>query len=118
MLDYKKLGFKCGLEVHVQLDTKKLFCQCPSLVNDSNPVNFTIARNLRATEGEAGEKDIAAEFEEAKKKTFLYEGTETSSCLVDFDDEPPHSINKEAIEVALQVASILNMKIVPEILVM
>ena len=118
MLDYKKLGFKCGLEVHVQLDTKKLFCQCPSLVNDPSPVNFIITRNLRATEGEAGEKDVAAEFEEAKKKTFLYEGTETSSCLVDFDDEPPHTINKEAIEVALQVASILNMKIVPEILVM
>jgi Glu-tRNA(Gln) amidotransferase subunit E-like FAD-binding protein len=26
-IDYKKVGFMCGLEIHQQLDTKKLFCK-------------------------------------------------------------------------------------------
>ena len=25
-MEYSKLGFKCGLEIHQQLDTGKLFC--------------------------------------------------------------------------------------------
>ena len=29
--DYKKVGFKSGLEIHQQLFTeKKLFCRCPA----------------------------------------------------------------------------------------
>ncbi|MBM3228613.1 hypothetical protein FJZ20_01895, partial [Candidatus Pacearchaeota archaeon] len=28
--DYKKLGLKCGLEIHQQLNSRKLFCNCPS----------------------------------------------------------------------------------------
>jgi glutamyl-tRNA(Gln) amidotransferase subunit E len=31
MIDYKKIGFKAGLEIHQQLETKKLFCNCPSI---------------------------------------------------------------------------------------
>ena len=30
-MDYKKLGFKCGLEIHQQLEGKKLFCACPTI---------------------------------------------------------------------------------------
>ena len=30
--DYKKLGFKAGIEVHQQLDTGKLFSRTPSLL--------------------------------------------------------------------------------------
>ena len=29
-LDPQSLGFMCGLEIHQQLDTGKLFCSCPS----------------------------------------------------------------------------------------
>ncbi|MEK6934884.1 MAG: Glu-tRNA(Gln) amidotransferase subunit GatE, partial [Nanoarchaeota archaeon] len=118
MLDYKKLGFKCGLEVHYQLSTRKLFCHCPNFIHDSNPINYTIKRKLLAFEGELGKKDIAAQFEESKNKTFIYEGTKHSSCLVEFDDSPPFPINKDALKTAIQVALLLNMKIVPEVIIM
>jgi glutamyl-tRNA(Gln) amidotransferase subunit E len=36
-MDYGKLGLKCGLEIHQQLDTSKLFCNCPSLLRKDEP---------------------------------------------------------------------------------
>jgi len=33
-VDYKELGFKAGLEIHQQLDTSKLFCNCPSILRN------------------------------------------------------------------------------------
>lgn len=118
MLDYKKIGFKCGLEVHYQLSIRKLFCHCPNLIHDSNQADYKITRSLMAFEGELGKKDIAAEYEETKNKTFIYEGTNTNSCLVEFDESPPFPINQEALKVALQVAQLLNMKIINEVIVM
>ena len=44
-LDYAKLGLKCGLEIHQQLDTKKLFCNCPSVLRQEEP-DFEIKRGL------------------------------------------------------------------------
>ena len=35
--DYKELGLKSGLEIHQQLDTKKLFCDCPSILRNDVP---------------------------------------------------------------------------------
>ena len=37
--DYEKLGLACGLEIHQQLDTGKLFCNCKSLLikEDTKP---------------------------------------------------------------------------------
>ena len=103
-LDYNKIGLKCGLEIHQQLDTKKLFCNCPSLVNDSNEEFIEITRKLTVTEGESEKKDIAAEFEAKKQKTFIYQAKPTSSCLVELDEEPPHPINQEALKIATQVS--------------
>ena len=62
MLNYKELGFKCVIEVHFQLEGNKLFCNCPSLVNDPNEPDITIKRKLRASAGETGKIDIAAEY--------------------------------------------------------
>ncbi len=117
-MDYKKLNFKCGLEIHQQLDTHKLFCSCPSLVNDPNPPDLIIKRKLRAVAGEAGKKDIAALYEETKNKTFIYEASSSSSCLVELDEEPPHNINLEALEIAIQISLLLKAKIVPTLKVM
>jgi len=36
-LDYKALGFKAGIEIHQQLDTRKLFCECPSELREDKP---------------------------------------------------------------------------------
>ena len=44
-LDYKKLKFKSGLEIHQQLDTEKLFCKCPSILRSDEP-DFIITRKL------------------------------------------------------------------------
>ena len=33
-IDYSKLKFKSGLEIHQQLDTHKLFCNCPSILKE------------------------------------------------------------------------------------
>ena len=118
MTDYQKLGFKAGLEVHQQLDTKKLFCHCPSLVNDTNSKFTEIKRKLTVTEGELGKKDIAAEFEIKKQKAFIYQTKQTSSCLIELDEAPPYPLNQDALKVALQVALLVNAKIVPEVQVM
>ncbi len=73
-IDYEKIGFKAGLEIHQQIDGKKLFCQCPVETNKQGTPNFLIKRKLNISEGEAGKKDIAAEFEQKKQKTLIYEG--------------------------------------------
>lgn len=115
MIDYQKLGFKCGIEIHQQLETHKLFCSCPSLVNDPNQPDIIIKRKIRAVAGETGEVDKAAAFEKARGRTFIYEACRTSSCLVELDEEPPHEVNQEALMTALEIALLLNAKPVDQI---
>tara|TARA_Y100000034_G_scaffold79823_1_gene95802 strand:+ start:13327 stop:14772 length:1446 start_codon:yes stop_codon:yes gene_type:complete len=110
-LDYKKLGLKCGLEIHQQLDTKKLFCNCPSLLRYEEPDSI-IKRKLHAVAGESGEIDKAAEYQKSLDKEFLYQGYDTT-CLVEYDESPPREINKEALKITLQIAILLNSKILP-----
>jgi len=110
-IDYSKLGLKSGLEIHQQLDTTKLFCNCPSLLRKDEP-DFIVKRKLHAVAGESGEIDVAAAHEASKEKEFTYEGYSTT-CLVELDEEPPHEINKEALQTAIQIALILNCKILP-----
>ncbi|MCX6749346.1 MAG: Glu-tRNA(Gln) amidotransferase subunit GatE [Candidatus Pacearchaeota archaeon] len=110
-LDYNTLGLKSGLEIHQQLDSSKLFCNCPSLLRKEEP-KFTVKRKLHAVAGESGEIDVAAAHESLAEKEFTYEGYDTI-CLVELDEEPPHVVNKEALEIALQIALLLNCKIIP-----
>ena len=116
-IDYQKLGFKCGLEIHQQLEGKKLFCSCPTLNSDQEP-NVKFERRLRAVAGETGEVDIAAKHEMGKGKKFIYVADSNDTCLVEYDEEPPHELNKEALETALKIALLLNAKIVDEIQIM
>ncbi len=110
-LDYGKLGLKCGLEIHQQLDTSKLFCNCPSLLRKDEP-DFIVERKLHAVAGESGEVDVAAVYQASLGKKFLYQGYDTT-CLVELDEEPPHEINPEALKIGLQTAFLLNAKIIP-----
>jgi len=110
-INYEQLGFKSGLEIHQQLDTKKLFCNCSSLLRQDEP-DFTVKRKLHAVAGESGEVDIAAQHEAEKEREFTYEGYGTT-CLVELDEMPPYEINKEALKIALQVAILLNATILP-----
>ena len=114
MLNYQKLGFKCGIEIHQQLNTNKLFCKCPSEIRKDNP-DFTVNRSLRVSAGETGKVDIAAKHESKKAKSFLYQGYYDSTCLVETDDEPPNKFNHDALLTALQVSKLLSAKIVDKI---
>jgi glutamyl-tRNA(Gln) amidotransferase subunit E len=116
-IDYGALGFKCGLEIHQQLDTTKLFCSCPSMINDADP-DFNIRRRMRAVAGESGDIDLAASHEMSKEKYFIYEGYYDSTCLVELDEEPPHHLNPAALYTVLQVSKMLNAHINDEIFVM
>lgn len=116
-IDYKKIELRVGLEVHKQLDTKhKLFCNCPTKLSDKKTISFL--RKLRPTQSELGQIDPAALFEFQKGKKIIYEVDKETSCLVEMDEEPPHEINPEAIDIALTVALMLNSKPVDEVHVM
>ena len=106
---------KVGLEIHQQLNTHKLFCKCESKLSEN--VKFKVKRYLHPVAGESGKIDIAAEFEKAKRKYYIYEITD-NSCLVELDEEPPHLINEEALKIALDIAESLNMQVLPIIQVM
>ncbi len=108
---YEDLKFKAGLEIHQQLDTSKLFCNCPSLLRKDEP-DFEVRRKLHAIAGEGGKIDIAAQHQASLDKEFVYQGYDTT-CLVELDEEPPHEINPEAVEIALSVATLMNMNPVP-----
>lgn len=115
--DISKLNLKCGLEIHQQLDTGKLFCNCPSIIREDTP-DFSILRTLRASEGETGEIDAAAKSEQIKQKTFEYFGYHGTTCLVELDEEPPHNINQKALIATVQTAKLLGSHILQDVHVM
>ncbi len=109
-MDYLKLGFKAGLEIHQQLDTPKLFSGAPSFLRNDEP-HYRIERKLHAVAGQTGDVDEAVAHEAALGKTFVYEGYHDTVSLVELDECPPSEVNEEALEVALQVALLLNCEI-------
>lgn len=109
--------FKVGIEVHQQLNTGKLFCNCPSEISDRE-ASLVVRRKLRATESEMGEIDPAALLESLRDREFFYEADKETSCLVELDEEPPGEMNREALEVAIQVSLMLGLEPVDEIHVM
>lgn len=112
-LDYEKLGLKVGLELHQELDTHKLFCECPSELREEEPP-LEVLRRLRPTQSELGEVDRAALAEAIKGKGFNYQIHHENVCLVELDEEPPHPLNEEALDIALEIALLLNAKPVDE----
>lgn len=116
-MDYQKLGFKCGIEIHQQLEGKKLFCNCPTLIRN-DPPHFEILRKLRAAKGEIEELDVAALYEQKKDNVFVYQAYDDTTCLVELDEEPPHPLHAETLRTALQVANLLHCRIEDEIRVM
>ena len=113
-LGYEKLGLRVGFEIHQELNTHKLFCNCPSRLREEKPP-LNVKRRLRPTQSEMGKVDRAALAEALKGKGFVYQVYPDSTCLVELDDEPPHPINEEALNIALEAALLLGSKPVDEV---
>ena len=103
------MALKAGLEIHQQLNSGKLFCNCDS--ND-NGKNLTFQRKLHATSSEMGEVDIAAKTEQIKLFTYY---NKACNCLVYTDEEPPRGPNEDAVRIALQFAELVGAKVVEEL---
>jgi glutamyl-tRNA(Gln) amidotransferase subunit E len=116
--DYEDLGLVAGLEIHQQLDTAtKLFCECPTELRDPEESERSFTRYLHPTKSELGEIDEAALEESQVEREFGYFAYDTT-CLVEEDDEPPHRLDEEATEVALEIAQLLDMNVVDQAHVM
>jgi len=105
---------KCGLELHVQVNSSKLFCRCPSQDDAKDKPDYIIKRKLHAVKGETGKVDYAAKKEEGKNKIIKYNCYVENTCLVDIDEEPPREIDEYALKTGIEIAILLNMKPVDE----
>lgn len=111
---------KCGIEIHQRLATKKLFCECyfDASQKEGFHVDAVFERRLFAVGGETGKVDVASAFESGKRKQIEYLADSRSSCLVETDEEPPHDLNRDALQACLSIALALNCKVVDEVQVM
>jgi glutamyl-tRNA(Gln) amidotransferase subunit E len=109
VIDYERLGLKAGIEIHQQLNTReKLFCHCPTCLRKFEEHDKEFFRYLRATESELGEIDAAAKEEMKHERMFCYYGYDTT-CLVEYDEEPPSPLNPEALELSCIIARLFGM---------
>ncbi|MFA5931440.1 MAG: Glu-tRNA(Gln) amidotransferase subunit GatE [archaeon] len=114
--DFEKLGLKCGLEVHQQLDTGKLFIRTPSILTDE--IDFTVERKLRPVASELGEYDKTAIDAFKRNETFYYSGKKENISLIELDEEPPQPMDEEALKTVLEVALLCNSKPVSKLITM
>lgn len=115
--DYERIGFKSGLEVHQQLKTReKLFCHCPSgIYHDHDDYNAELIRHMRPTLSELGEYDGTALMEFKTKKEIIYRIHNRTACTYEVDDTPPFQINREALDIALEISLLSKLNIVGEV---
>ncbi|WGI17513.1 Glu-tRNA(Gln) amidotransferase subunit GatE [Methanonatronarchaeum sp. AMET-Sl] len=116
MSKFKELGLKVGFEFHQQLDTEnKLFCNCPTKLSEKEEPDYTFTRYLHPTESELGEVDRAALEEARLSKLYRYHGYKENTCLVECDEEPPQPMNKEALDICMEVSLLLDARIVDQV---
>jgi len=115
--NYKQLGFKSGLEVHQQLKTKgKLFCRCSAgIYHDHEDFDAEVIRHMRPTLSEMGVYDGTALMEFKTRKEIVYRLNNRTACTYEVDDTPPFPIDREALEIALEIALASKLNIVGEV---
>jgi glutamyl-tRNA(Gln) amidotransferase subunit E len=109
-VDFKKLGFRAGIEVHHQTRSdRKLFCRCPPLLEE-NPQNmdYSFYRYFRPVLGEMGDFDpgMLVEFEKGYK--VIYYACERNTCTYEMDETPPFHPDMETIEKGYILAGYFN----------
>lgn len=114
---YTDLGFKCGLEIHQQLNTaKKLFCRCPGgIYHDHEDFHAEVIRHMRPTLSELGEYDGTALMEFKTKKNIIYRINNQTTCTYEIDDTPPFPVNRQALDIAIEIALLLKTNVVGEL---
>jgi glutamyl-tRNA(Gln) amidotransferase subunit E len=115
--DYERIGFMSGLEVHQQLKTKeKLFCHCPAgFYQKPDEFDAELIRHMRPTLSELGEYDGTALMEFKTRKEIIYRIANETACTYDVDDTPPFSVNREALDIAIELSLLSRLKIVGEV---
>ncbi|HDP96036.1 MAG TPA: Glu-tRNA(Gln) amidotransferase subunit GatE [Candidatus Aminicenantes bacterium] len=114
---YAEMGFRCGLEIHQQLMTRqKLFCRCPAgIYQKDGEYDAELVRHMRPTLSELGEYDGTALMEFKTRKNIYYRIQNETACTYDIDDTPPFRIDDQALDIALEVALLLETSIVGEL---
>ncbi len=109
-IDFKKLRFHAGLEVHHQIRSEsKLFCRCsPILEDEPESKDYTFYRYFRPVLGEMGDFDpgMLVEFEKGYK--VVYYACEKNTCTYEMDETPPFPPDKEAVREGFVLAMYLN----------
>jgi glutamyl-tRNA(Gln) amidotransferase subunit E len=114
-VDFEALGFKCGLEIHQQLDTeRKLFCRCPPVYRN-DPAHYEIKRHMRPTLSEMGTYDGTALMEFKTKKNITYQFFRDTTCSYEIDDTPPFEMDEKALEISMVIARAMNCALVDEV---
>lgn len=115
--DYDRIGFMSGLEVHQQLLTdKKLFCHCPAgIYQDHEDYDAEVIRHMRPTLSELGEYDGTALMEFKTRKEIVYRIKNETACTYEVDDTPPFPIDRQALEIALEISLLSKLNIVGEV---
>ncbi|MBN2496717.1 MAG: Glu-tRNA(Gln) amidotransferase subunit GatE [Deltaproteobacteria bacterium] len=113
--EFRAWGFRSGLEVHQQLDTrKKLFCHCPvGLIGRGHDAE--LLRHMRPTLSELGEYDGTALMEFKTKKQIRYQLFRDAVCTYEMDDTPPFPINQEALDIGIRISLMLGCTLVDEL---
>ena len=115
--DYRRIGFKSGLEVHQQLLTSgKLFCRCPAgIYNDHDQYDAEVIRHMRPTLSELGVYDGTALMEFKTRKEIVYRINNQTACTYEVDDTPPFPIDREALDIALRISILCKLNVVGEV---
>lgn len=109
-VDFKRLGFRAGIEVHHQIRSeRKLFCRCPpTLEKDPENMDYSFYRYFRPVLGEMGDFDpgMLVEFEKGYK--VVYYACERNTCTYEMDETPPFYPDMEAIREGFVLALYFN----------
>ncbi len=107
-IDFKKMGFRAGIEVHHQIQTqRKLFCNCEPKLSEGEP-DYLFERYFRPVLGEMGDFDAGMLIEFEKGYRVIYHAYEDSVCVYEQDEQPPFWPDNDAIYKGYELAHWLN----------
>ena len=109
-LDFIKLGFHAGLEVHHQIKSdRKLFCNCPPILEeDPEAMDYSFFRYFRPVLGEMGDFDPGMLVEFEKNYKVIYFARERNTCTYEMDETPPFAPDPEAIRKGFLLSAYFN----------